>query len=102
MAPLALADEQVLEVDAVATGKGGIVQEPDRDRDNLPVLLDHVREHRGSGSEEYLVQVLRCRLDRVRLVLVLCEPADTVQDSVFITGAGPPQDGLRSSRRATC
>jgi len=92
VAPLPLADEQVLEVDAVANGKGGVVQEPDRDRDDLRALLDHVREHRGSGTEEYLAQVLCCRLDRVRLVLVLCEPADAVQDPVFITGAGPPQD----------
>jgi hypothetical protein len=34
VAPLALADEQVLEVDAVAIGESGVVKEPDRDRDD--------------------------------------------------------------------
>src|ERR1700749_2613974 len=35
VAPLVFADEQVLEIDAVAAGEGGEVQEPDRARDNL-------------------------------------------------------------------
>jgi len=100
VAPLPLADEQVLEVDAVAAGKGGVVQEPDRDRDNLPVLLHHVREHRGIGAEEFLAQVLRRRLDGVRHLLVLRQAVDAAQDPVFIAGPGPPQDSSPGQRPA--
>ena len=48
--------------------------------------------------EERLAQVVRCRLYRVRLFLVLREPADTVQDPVFVAAACPPQDGTTAQR----
>ena len=59
-----------------------------------------MREHRGSGTEQDPAQVICCRLHAVRLLLVLCEPADAVQDPVFITGARPPQDSSPAKRPA--
>jgi len=94
VAPLALPDEQVLQVDPVAPGPGRVVEEPDRDRDDLPLLLDDVRVHRGGGAEQGLPQVGGRRLDRVRLALVLRQQADAVQDPVFVARLGAPQDGV--------
>jgi len=93
VAPLALVDDQILEVNAVAAGPRGVVQEPDSDRDDLAILVDYVREHRGRRSEEGLTQVVRGRLYRVRLLLVCREPADAVQDPVFVAETRSPQDG---------
>src|ERR1700733_2590092 len=98
VAPFGLTDEKVLEVDAVAPGPRGVVQEPDRDRDDLPAFLDHVREHGRRRLEEGLAQVVRCRLYRVRLFLVPRQPADTVQDPVFVATARPPQDSTVAQR----
>jgi hypothetical protein len=83
---------QILKVDAVADGPRGVVQEPDRDRDDLPAFLHYVREHRGRRAEKSLAQVVRRRLYRVRFSFVLREQTDTVQASVFVAAACPPQD----------
>jgi hypothetical protein len=60
-------------------------------------LLDHVREHRGSGATEDPAQVVCRRLHGLRLLLVLRETADAVQDPVFVTGRARRKAAPRAS-----
>ncbi len=88
-------DVEILQVDAVAAGPGGEVEEPDGHADDPPFLLGHVGEHGWGMAEEGDPELLGLDLHRIGRPLVLGQVADQLDQGLHVALDGRPDHQVR-------